>query len=363
VLATLTSAQLADVAFATPQVGYALDVNGGLQQTNNGGASWATLSPGTTTPAKAVVALGTRAVLLVGPVGIHRAVNGGRFEPMAAKAVASAPLSDYDLAGSTVFVFGVGTHMLLRSTSLGASWTAIHLPLTNRRGRTKETIRSVSFTSATRGLLLDGGGRVWLTGNSGATWKEVTSTGTGDGIQLAFSDATHGFLTVRSFGNDATNAYVLRTNDGGSTWHPQVITAGSIHADGILAGGALNASLLIDQRSLFTTSTGGDVAGAHASLSLSTRRRSFTRRALRAAHGTVTVNGTLTGAVGGEQIVVSRREEAGGSWQHQVVIAGANGGSFTTSWRIVGPSMFVAQWAGDSGRPGLGSKALRIAVR
>jgi photosystem II stability/assembly factor-like uncharacterized protein len=363
VLATLTSAELADVAFSTSQIGYALDVNGGLQQTNNGGVSWATLSPGTTTPARAAVALGTRAVLLVGPVGIHRAVNGGRFEPVTGKAVASAQLSDYDLIGSTVFVFGVGTHTLLRSTNLGASWTAMHLPLTNRRGKTKESIRSVSFTSATRGLLLDGGGRVWLTANSGSTWKEVTSTGTSDGVQLAFSDPTHGYLTLRSFGTDSANAYVLRTSDGGATWHPQVITAGSIRADGILAGGPLNATLLIDQRSLFTTSTGGDVAGAHASVSLSTPRRSLTRRALKAAHGTVVVNGTLAGAVGGEQVVVSRRNISGGSWEHQVVIAGANGGSFTTSWRIGAPSMFVAQWSGDSGRPGLGSKVLRIAVR
>jgi hypothetical protein len=156
---------------------------------------------------------------------------------------------------------------------------------------------------------------------------------------------------------------VLRTSDGGATWHPQVITAGSIRADGILAGGPLNATLLIDQRSLFTTSTGGDVAGAHASVSLSTPKRSLTRRALKAAHGTVVVNGTLAGAVGGEQVVVSRRNISGGSWEHQVVIAGANGGSFTTSWRIGAPSMFVAQWSGDSGRPGLGSKVLRIAVR
>ena len=102
---------------------------------------------------------------------------------------------------------------------------------------------------------------------------------------------------------------------------------------------------------------------ARAGVTLSSLRRTLTKRALKAAHGTVTVNGTLTGAVGGEQIVVSRRNLSSGSWQHQVVVAGANGGSFTTSWRMAGPSLFVAQWAGDSGRPGLGSKVLRIAVR
>ena len=372
VLATQTSAELADVAFSTPQVGYALDVNGGLQQTNNGGASWLTLSPGTSTPARAVAAVGTRAVLLIGPVGIHRALSGGRFEAISGNVVVRAHLSDYDLAGSTVFAFGVGTHTLIRSTNLGGKWTAIKLPLTNRKGRTNVSVRSVAFTAPGRGLLLDTAGRVWLTANSGRRWREITSTGSSDGIQLAFSDPLDGFLTVRSFGRDTGNAYVLRTTDGGLSWHPQVITAGSIPVDGILVSSAMNASLLIDstsatntplRRLLFTTSSGGEVAGAHASLSLSTRRRSFTRRKLRAVRGTITVNGTLTGAIGGEQIVVSRRALSGGAWQHQVVVAGANGGSFTTTWRISSSSVFVAQWAGDSGRPGLGSKVLSVTVR
>jgi photosystem II stability/assembly factor-like uncharacterized protein len=373
VLGTQTSAELADVAFSTPQVGYALDVNGGLQQTNNGGASWLTLSPGTSTPARAVAALGTRVVLLIGPVGIHRAVGGGRFEAITGKVVAGAHLSDYDLAGSTAFVFGTGTHTLLRSINLGGKWTAIKLPLTNRKGRTSVAIQSVAFTSASRGMVLDTTGRLWLTDNAGRSWRQITSTGTNQGIQLAFSDPLDGFMTLGYYGNDHTNAYVLRTTDGGLSWHPQVITLGSIPYDGLLVSGALNASLLVDgissmtgapiKRELFTTSTGGEVAGAPGSLSLSTARRTFTKRKLRAAHGTITVNGTLTGALGGEQIVVSRRALSGGQWRHQVVVAGANGGSFTATWHISSSSVFVAQWAGDSGRPGLGSKVLSVTVR
>jgi photosystem II stability/assembly factor-like uncharacterized protein len=372
VLATQTSAELADVAFSTPQVGYALDVTGGLQQTNNGGASWQTLSPGTSTPARAVAALGTRVVLLIGPLGIHRAVSGGRFEAITGKVVARAHLSDYDLAGSTAFVFGGGTHTLLRSTNLGGKWTAIKLPLTNKKGHTNVSIQSVAFTSASRGFLLDTAGRLWLTANAGRSWHEITSTGTSEGIQVAFSDPLDGFMTVGSYGTDSTNAYVLRTTNGGLSWHPQVITAGSIPYDGILVSSALNASLLVDnvsvtnvpiKRELFTTSTGGEVAGTPGTLSLSTSRRTFAKRKLRSAHGTITVNGTLAGALGGEQIVVSRRSLSGGQWQHQVVVAGANGGSFTTTWHISSSSVFVAQWAGDSGRPGLGSKVLSVTVR
>jgi hypothetical protein len=229
-----------------------------------------------------------------------------------------------------------------------------------------------SQATAKRGLLLDTNGRVWLTGNGGATWKEILSTGTGNGIELAFSDPSHGFLTVTSFGRRDGNAYVLRTVDGGATWHPQEITAGSIPSDGLLASSSLGASLLIDgvmaggapiNRLLFTTTTGGDVAGTPEKLLLTTRRRSFTKRKLKALHDTTTVNGTLTGAVGGEEIVVSRRNVSGGSWQQQEVVAGANGGSFTTTWHLSKSSVFVAQWAGDSGRPGLGSNVLSVAVR
>jgi len=39
------------------------------------------------------------------------------------------------------------------------------------------------------------------------------------------------------------------------------------------------------------------------------------------------------------------------------------GGSFATTWHITQSSVFVAQWAGDSGRPGQGSKMLTVTVR
>jgi photosystem II stability/assembly factor-like uncharacterized protein len=371
VLATQTSQMLLDVAFATPQLGYALDAAGGLQQTGNAGASWQTLNPGTTAPARAVAAVGGD-VLLIGPVGVHRAVSGGRFEPVSGKPVANARLSDYDLAGTTVFAFGAGAGTLIRSTDGGARWSAVRLPLTDRHGHSRERIRSVAFTNATRGMLLDAAGRTWVTANAGASWRELLATGTSDGLQLAFSDATHGYMTLRSFGSGDGNAYVLRTNDGGASWHPQAVTLGAIGEDGLVATSAQNAALLIDgsgpggaslPRLLFATSTGGDLGGPHQSITLSTPSRRLRRVALRRAHGSIVVDGTLTGALGGEQIVVSRRSLSGGGWQHQLVIAGANGGSFTTTWHIGGSSVFVAQWAGDSGRPGLASGALGVNVR
>ena len=44
-------------------------------------------------------------------------------------------------------------------------------------------------------------------------------------------------MTLTGFANNSTNAYVLRTSDGGASWHPQVITAGAIHDDALLMSG------------------------------------------------------------------------------------------------------------------------------
>jgi photosystem II stability/assembly factor-like uncharacterized protein len=379
VISTQTSQELIDVAFGTPTFGYALDVTGGLQRTGNGGASWQTLNPGTTKPAKAVVALGASTVLLIGPVGINRAVGGGPFAPEGG-VIATAHVSDYDVTGSTVFAFGQGTHTLLRSSHEGASWTAVNMPLARKANKRKGkklkaspgvSIRTVAFATAQTGMLLDTQGRVWSTRNGGRSWSEILSTGASEGVQLAFSDPANGFLSVTGFGGDREDAYVLRTADGGTTWHPQEITAGSIPYDGLVASSSLDAAALVDgtsvsgaplNRLFFTTTSGGDLAGVSEKLSLSTPRRVFTRRKLRAAHYSARISGTLASATGGEVIVVSRRDLSGGPWQQQQVVAGANGGSFATTWHITRSSVFVAQWAGDSGRPGQGSKVLKVTV-
>jgi photosystem II stability/assembly factor-like uncharacterized protein len=375
-LATQTSANLVDASFASTTVGYAIDVTGGLQQTTNGGASWRTLDPGTTKPADAVAAVSNNSVLLIGPVGIVRSVAGGRFNPVSGKVVARARLSDVDVVGSATFAFG--SHSLVLSKNGGASWKALKLPLTNKKGKSRSQIQSISFASASSGYLLELTGRVWRTSNAGRSWSELLSTGTGDGGTLAFSDSLHGFMTIESFGSDSSNAYVLHTSDGGATWHPQLIAAGRVAngtdsppTEGIVTEGASNAFALVygplaggvvDERLLFFTSSGGE-AGAAATLSISTKSRKLNRKKLRRAHGSVRIDGLLKGAQGGEQIVVSRRNLAGGFWQHQTATAGANGGSFTTTWHVNSSSVFVAQWAGDSGRASLGSRVLRVTVR
>jgi photosystem II stability/assembly factor-like uncharacterized protein len=368
-LATQTSARLRDASFASASIGYALDETGGLQLTNNGGASWRTLDPGTSRPANSVAAVAGNSVLLVGPVGIYRSVAGGRFNPVGGRVVSKARVAEVDIAGSATFAYGIRS--LIRSTNGGGSWSAVKLPLTNKKGKSRIAIRDVSFVNASSGMLLDTNGRLWRTANGGRSWSEQLATGTSNATSVSFADSLHAFLTVSAFGSDTHDAYVLHTADGGATWHPQLIAAGTIPSTGLVAEGASNAFALVngatesgsgDERLLFFTNTGGD-AGASSSLTIATKSTHLRKHKLRRAHGVIRIDGVLKGAQGGEQIVVSRRSLSGGSWQHQTATAGANGGSFTTTWHASSSSVFVAQWAGDSGRASLGSRVLRVTVR
>jgi photosystem II stability/assembly factor-like uncharacterized protein len=363
-----TSAAVIDTSWPSAGSGYALDGAGGLFSTANGGASWQTLSPGAGPPARAVLALpsgGT--VVLVGPVGVKVSAGGGPFQAVSGGPAAHASLNAGELAGNTILAWGSGGRALLVSSNAGVSWRAIKLP--SKRTR----VAQVSFPSASAGYLLDTSGRLWASTNGGRSWHESPAVGTAALADLTFGSPTSGYARAGGFGGDSSDAYVLHTADGGRTWVPQAISRGSIL--GLLASGPTQAYALLappagsttangrpEPSQLFFTSTGG-VAGTASTLSIKAGPASFTKKKLKKARGTVTISGRLSGAVGGEKVVVSARTLSGGSWSSHTAIVGANGGSFSTRFRISATEVFVAQWAGESGRAGAGSAALTVRVR
>jgi hypothetical protein len=229
-------------------------------------------------------------------------------------------------------------------------------------------VRQVSFTAPSTGFLLDSAGRVWRTANGGRTWKESLSAGTGDVSSISFGSSSNGFLSVGSFGGDTVNAYVLRTSDGGTSWRPQAISPGTVGAGGIVAADASRAFGLVKprgggapSRQLFFTPSGGD-AGAPSPLKIKAKPSKFTKKTLKSAKGKVTISGTLAGAIGGEQVTISSRSVNGTTWTSRTVTAGANGGSYSATFTIKSTSVFVAQWAGDSGRNGAGTSTTTVKV-
>jgi photosystem II stability/assembly factor-like uncharacterized protein len=357
-----TSADILDTSWSDAKIGYALDIRGGLFRTLNGGLTWQTLNAGAGAAARAVIAVpGSTNVLLFGPRGIKLATGGGEFNAIPGKVVTSAAISNADIGGSAIFAWGSGGKSLLSSTSKGKSWKALKLPSKKTR------IRQVSFTGSQIGFLLDTAGRVWRTSNGGRSWKQSLSAGTANISGITFGSSSSGYLSIGSFGDDATNAYVLHTSDAGKSWRPQAISPGVVGSAGIVASDASHAFALVQvrgasaSRQLFFTGSGGD-AGAPSPLKIKASPSKFTKKSLKKSKGKVTISGTLAGAIGGERVTISARALNGVDWSSRTVTAGANGGSFSATFNIKNPAVFVAQWAGDSGRNGAGTAPLTVKV-
>lgn len=371
-LAVPTSAAIADVSFADATNGYALDEHGALFKTANGGTSWQTLDTGTTAAPTAVAAIGSN-VILVGPRGIRVGSGGGAFTAVGNKSLRKAPLTSIAVTGPVAVVFTSGEGTMYLSSDSGSNWKPVTLPVRKTKKVGKKVIKylkavghedGVAFPSEKVGFVVDSSNQLLKTTNGGKTWVDMTGTGTSDVNVVTMASPTAGFMTIGSFGFQApgpnSDAFVLRTSDGGKTWRPQAIARGSLL--GVLAASDTQGYALLADNRLFFTAAGGD-NGQPSGLTLKPSVRSFTQKSLKKAKGKVTITGTLASAVGGEQVVVSRRDVLGSGWSHQVVTVGANGGGFTTSWKIKRSSVFVAQWAGDSGRRGEGSAPLTVTVK
>jgi photosystem II stability/assembly factor-like uncharacterized protein len=171
---------------------------------------------------------------------------------------------------------------------------------------------------------------------------------------MSFSDTKHGFVAVPEFGSDHSG-WLMRTNDGGRTWEPQLLARSNVSRFGVAAAGRNGGFALINSNGLFGTKTGGSF-GRVSKLTIG----SGTKRIAKTKKGVlVRVHGKLTKARGGERVVVSYRENGSPSWLFQDV-AVASSGSFTVVARVFHGTTFVAQWGGDDRSRGAGSPALRI---
>jgi photosystem II stability/assembly factor-like uncharacterized protein len=213
----------------------------------------------------------------------------------------------------------------------------------------------VDFVGARRGFWLGTDGRVFRTLNGGRSWTHLRGTGTEQVRGMAFSSATRGYLVIDGFGDVMTpSGFLLRTTDGGATWHPQFAVSAPIPGDGVVAAPGGTDYLLGGEAGLLFSRNGGD-AGRASTLTLNPRR------ALRRP-ATAAITGRLSPARGNERVTVSMLAPGSTRWQHQTVRAAATG-AFTTSWRLRrGTTRFVAQSAGDFASAGDGSAALSLRV-
>jgi photosystem II stability/assembly factor-like uncharacterized protein len=364
-----TSNNIRDVSFLSASRGYVLDSSGQLLLTLNGGNSYEILDTGTRDIPEAVLAVTPHDVLLVGPAGLSRSSDGRTFKANVQTAVRKAPLFDADHAGQTVVAYGPD-HILL-SRNGGAGFRRVSRP--NRKTR----IDLIDVVTRRSWYLLDARGFLWRTDDAARHWRELRGLGTEIAYGMSFSDVKHGWVAVPEFGSDA-GGYVMRTNDGGRTWEPQLIARTTLTGFGLAAVGKTSGFALTGSNAVFATHTGGS-AGRASKLTISSptkkipivyqrvfnkKTKTFVfkldRKGRRIRAGVlVRVHGTLKKARGGEKVVVSYREAPSADWLFQEVTV-ASSGSFTVVASVKYSTVFVAQWAGDDRSRGAGSRALRI---
>ena len=338
-----TNRDIVDVAFPTAGLGFALDQGGALFRTDNGGASWRVVDVDVSQPPQAVYSPDGRVVLLVGLRGMLRSTDGGRnFTRVQHEVVRIRTLMNADRAGSATLAYG--PRVIAVSTNRGRTWRRIVRPTQ------KAEVAGADFVSAERGYVVETDGRMYTTGNAGRTWTEVVGAGRPVGPNVAFSTRRNGWVSLGSFPST-----VMRTTDGGRSWHPQLI--GDAGAP-VIAAPTPNVGFAafggFGEPGVVFTRTGGD-AGADSRLTISTPQRVLSRSR------TITINGRLTPVIGGEQVEVWIRSLNRRDWRTERAPV-ASDGTFSIRHRVRRATVFVAQWAGHTRTAGDGSPPLIVRI-
>jgi photosystem II stability/assembly factor-like uncharacterized protein len=358
-LQTPLRSSVTDLAFPTQQTGFALDRRGGLQRTDDGGASWRVVQPqGPPRKIAGLRALDSRRLLLIGgPTGVRRSLDGGRsFRVVLSPAVRGRRLFDSDQVGRTVIAWGERT--IVRSRDGGRSWRRMPLPSRTR-------LFKLDFASQRVGFALDGFGRVFRTRDSARHWSLLRSPAAYAVYDMSFADARHGFLLAEVPDGPPGHIAVLRTDNGGRTWRPQLLDDADLLIEGfyledgtpdprrgarglaVAAIGPRRGVALVKPRQLFFTSTRGDRG----------RRTAISLRAGRLPGGAVRLTGRLRGGRPGDQVTVLR-DEGNGFVGRQV--RARRGGRFRLRLRARRRAVIVARFMGDGARRGAGSRLVRV---
>lgn len=355
-----SSNDVAVASFADPNDGYALDSSGTLWGTTNGGTTWARKNTGGGAEPNDVAAVNSNIVVLIGPKGVRRSTNGGgSFSSVSGKPVSTARLENGETVSNGVFAFG--SKALLTSAN-GSSWRSLDLPPS---GKKNLALNDADCYSTTGCWALTTNDHLFRTTNAGKSWTDLTlATGANDltnggARRLAFDGSSSGFVAIPQFSPVSENlgssqgqdgqGWALATVDGGNTWAPQLIDANPLK--GLAASGGTDFALT-DSQNLFLTSSNG-TQGQSSSLNLSASPKTIKKKTK------VTFTATLSPCNGNEQILVSG-PGMGSDGSIQTITSNCTV-QFQAS--VSKTSSYVAQWAGEAGINGDGSKVIKVTLK
>jgi photosystem II stability/assembly factor-like uncharacterized protein len=343
-IAVPTAKRIVDVSFPDAAGGFALDAGGTLFSTVDGGTHWTPRPATGVDGARAVFAPTSTTVLLLGSEGVARSTDGGatfnRLKP------ATPALTDYDRAGGSLVLYG--PRALITSGSRGGGRKAVDRP-----GGPTTRIAKADFFSRKHGYVLARSGRLWLTRNAGKSWFEIRTTGTSRAYDMAWGDKNTGYVAVDKLAPGERAGYVLRSDDRGKHWRPQLVAPTPLRRRGLVATARRNLVALARGSQLLYTGSGGD-RGETSTLTIEPSTLEIRRPRK------ITIAGQLLPAVAGAEVHVAFRNLGGGTWKTRVAKPTGPGGRFSLKVRIKKPSVVVARWLGNAELNGAGSNIVAI---
>jgi photosystem II stability/assembly factor-like uncharacterized protein len=344
-ITTLASGTIVDAAFPTATRGYVLDSQNSLRRSDDGGIAWKVLDLQGAKP-RALYAPSEKTLLLVGGKGVRRSQDAGlSFNAVGKSKFRKRKFGAVDRAGSAVMVYGETS--LAVSKNDGRDWKLIALP------KKVKTVYLADFADAKTGWIVDSNAELWQTSNAGKKWVRNETNGMGPMTSMALTDTRHGMLADGS-------GSIFVTTDAGRTWSQQSPFLSKKPIKTTIAPLSARGAVLFvpSTNRILATSTFGQI-GPPSKLTIKASAPKIKKGK------TVQVTGKLAPSQGGELVTVLARPidaKSGTNWKRQTALVSL-GGTFTTTWKLDKPMIFVARWAGDATHDGDGADAVFVKLK
>ena len=303
------AAGLADVTFADAGDAWAVGAGGVILHSTDAGQTWAAEQSGTVDDLDSVSfadaqhgwASGASTWDDPGQNVVLATTDGGETWVDRTPSGLTRTLTNVSFADDQNGWAGTTSGYAAHTTDAGLTWT------TRRVGTAKGAL-AVDFVSASKGWATEDGDVVWRTTNGGATWSIVHRFNTQGFVD--FTDSSHGWAALGTYGNESVSFSFLATSDGGvhwrvvrriaDAWISAFHTSSPLDAAfvGVVENGSTVSDSLADSYIVSATTDGG--------MSWTTRHIGGTL-----APAAIAGRGSALCAVG-EGIVASA--DAGGSW-------------------------------------------------
>jgi photosystem II stability/assembly factor-like uncharacterized protein len=374
-----THGRIRDVAFTSRRDGYALDGDGVLWATVDGGVHWRAVSSGHRVRPALLAPRPGALLMITGGRGhaVYRSTDGGvHFTPLPER-VSGVHLKAQDksfgplfgLAGAVLEhgdILGTAGFGIFVSADAARSWRRIPAPPGGDVGL------NLSVLSPTH-LWAIGDGGLWSTTDGGHHWTSHPSLGGLSPDLVSFASPQDGLMVVASpelpslggpsfDDNPLNNISILATRDGGRTWAPEVVggLANSIwglfatpSADYLVTNTASVSGRGGNGLGLYASSDGG-LAARPTTLTVGFAHPSLSSRALAKAGHRVLIRGHVAPAPAGESVLLSIRIGSD-PWKLTGVPVKPDGSFQLDLHKVDANVQVVAQVLGDATTAGAGS--------